>query len=192
MKTRIFVVLFVFLLAAVSPTFAGDLKPFEGWAQPVSWDYYVTYETFMQFLSAYPDFVLGVFDKTASWTPLFFYGQLITFEGHTNVGGKTTWASPQVVFGFATGPEEDDPQMAVIFGTSTMTVANGDEIFSEFQGIWYEGTDQFIHMGPILGGTGRFEDATGSIIGMQGSIKNGQGALILEGTIETVGEAKEE
>lgn len=183
MQTRIFVLLFVFLLAAVSPTFAGDLKPFEGWSQTVDWIYINPLD--------YP-YLEEILIENASWTPLFVYGQLITAHGHTNVGGKTTSEAPQLVYIFATGPEEDDPIMGVLIGYTTMTVANGDKIYSEWQSVFYEGHGLYMGKASIVGGTGRFEGATGSLQFMPGSIKNGQPAMILEGYIETVGKAKEE
>ena len=186
MRMRILAVLFVFLLATVSPTFAGDQKPFKAQMQIVDWlipipdDYQI------------PSYLYDIWEQNASWTPLFVYNQLLTFEGHTNVGGKTTSESPQLVYYFATGPEEDDPLMAVLFGYTEWTVANGDKIFSEFQAIFYQGAGISISAGPITGGTGRFEGATGYITGVHGFLKNGEPALILEGTIETVGEANAE
>ncbi len=183
MLRKFFVAFFVFLLAAASPAFAGDLKPFEGWAQTVGWIPIDPLE--------YP-YLEEILIQNASWTPLFVSGQLLTFQGHTNVGGNTTWESPQLVYYFATGPEEDDPLMAVLFGYNTITVANGDKIFNEFQAVWYQGRGISISAGPILGGTGRFEGATGYITGVLGFLKNGEPALILEGTIETVGKANAE
>ena len=201
MYTKIFVVLFLFLLASVSPTFAGDQKPFEGWlqVQVAGWEYFIGNPEFTEFLDDYPDLVDLIVEKDedASWTPLFVYGQLIKTQGHFNVGGKTTAESPQVVYLFSTGnspwdPEYPDPSVGVLIGYTTMTVANGDKIFSEWQSVIYEGHGQYIGVLTIVGGTGRFEGATGSVQFRQGSIKNGQMAMILEGYIDTVGEAEEE
>lgn len=181
MRTRIFVVLFVFLLATVSPTFAGDLKPFKGWAKQESWNSINPED--------YPE-LQEILGQNESWYG-FVVGQLLTGHGQSNVGGTFTWESPQLVYYYSTGSEGDDPLMAVIIGYLTYTFANGDKIFMELQGVWYQGADINIAASNILEGTGRFEGATGSIIGVNG-LQGNQPALILEGTIETVGNAKKE
>lgn len=184
MQTRFFVVLFVFLLAAVSPTFAGDQKPFEGWAQQVG-------DPELIDPLDYP-YLADVISENASWTPLFVGSQLVKFQGNINVGGKSSWKNAQLFYFFPTGTEIDDPFIGVIYEDSTITVANGDQIFIQVEGVYYSATNTYITTDTVVGGTGRFEGAEGLIKVTPGLIKNNQSAAVFEGYIETVGEAKKE
>ena len=189
MKTKIFVVLFVFLLAAGSLVIAGDQKPFEGYAQAVG-------DPTLIDPFDYP-YLAEVISENSSLTPVLITSQLQGFQGNINVGGKSTWENAQLYYFYSTaGPFEDPlewlfyPFFIVIYEDSTITVANGDQIFIEVEGIYYSVTDKWITTDTVIGGTGRFEGAEGSIKVTPGLIKKDQSVAVFEGYIETVGEAE--
>jgi hypothetical protein len=54
----------------------------------------------------------------------------------------------------------------------TITVANGDQIFVNIEGIYYSPIDRIIAKETVVGGTGRFEGATGEFDGFWDSNKD--------------------
>lgn len=88
--------------------------------------------------------------------------QLITGRGQaTHMGESMFVADARVNFGV--------PPPFPFSGTATFTAANGDQFFTQFTGLntpTGPGTLRGDITHTIIGGTGRFEDATGTFIGI--------------------------
>lgn len=98
-------------------------------------------------------------------TAVFLQGpavQIITGIGQaTHLGQSTFIANATVNFG--------TPPPFAIAGTAVFTAANGDQFYTQFTGTntpTGNGTSRGVINHTIVGGTGRFENATGSLIGI--------------------------
>ena len=165
MKSKIFVVLLVVLLAGGSFLFGSNEKPFKGYVEQVGpGDYSIDpldYPFLAEIIAQYgpPSYVVP---------PV-----LNTYEGNNNVGGKSLSESAQI---FYFHPLPDFSRFILFFYEDiTITVANGDKIFARVTGVYYSSIDKIIDKGIITGGTGRFEGAegefTGTYEGFEGYIK---------------------
>lgn len=107
--------------------------------------------------------------------------QRISGTGHaTHLGASTFVANATVNF--------NTPPPFAISGTAVFTAANGDQFFTSFTGLSIptgNGNSRGIINHTITGGTGRFEDASGSFTGLatvtQGSPTN---TVTINGSIE--------
>lgn len=185
MKTKIFFVLLFVLLAGGSLVVAGDQKPFNGWitavaSEPISVDEAKTYPYLAAVMEmrGEPDFVSLMFVPPA----------LVTFEGKNNVGGQSTHDNAQLFY--LTNLDPSDPSYShfimEFYEDVAITVANGDQIFVNIQGIYYPPIDKIIAKEIVVGGTGRFEGATGVFDGFWDSNKD----VVYDGYIETPGKAE--
>ena len=174
MKARMFVALFAILLAAGSFSFAGDQKPFKGWVQAIGdpnynvdpLDYPYLAEAIQQ-------------NGPPAWA------QIQLYQGVNNVGGASVHENVQIFYWDFQSPTIE------IYEDSTITVANADRIFVEIHGVLNTATGENAFTEAVVGGTGRFEGAEGSIILKIESDRNGDVIFIYDGGyITTVGEAK--
>jgi len=96
----------------------------------------------------------------------------------THLGDFTMTASETVDFA----------SMTVTNGTVTLTAANGDTVSGTYGGTILPGLTGYLVSGPITGGTGRFADATGTIV-FKGTFDpaTGNGSDVIGGSISTVG-----
>lgn len=88
--------------------------------------------------------------------------QRITGVGHATHLGQNTFVANATV-NFSTPPP------FAIAGTATFTAANGDKFYTQFTGIntpTGNGTSRGDIYHTVVGGTGRFENATGSLTGI--------------------------
>lgn len=88
--------------------------------------------------------------------------QIITGHGQaTHLGASIFIADARVNFGV--------PPPFPLGGTATFTAANGDQFFTQFTGVntpTGPGTSRGDITHTIIGGTGRFEHATGTLVGV--------------------------
>ena len=88
--------------------------------------------------------------------------QIITGHGQaTHLGKNVFVADARVNFGV--------PPPFPIIGTATFTAANGDQFFTQFTGTntpTGPGTSRGLINHTIIGGTGRFQNATGALTGI--------------------------
>jgi hypothetical protein len=174
MGKRTVTLLLAVTLAAGSLCFAGDLKPFKGWAQqintsPMTLPDALTYGFLKQIID-----IRGV--------PLLM--QLVTFRGINNVGGESIHENAQIFYWDFVSPDIE------FYEASTVTVANGDQIFLNVEGTSSLSTGTATGTDTVVGGTGRFEGAQGSIGFDAASGTDGQAFVVLKGQVTTVGEAK--
>jgi hypothetical protein len=151
MKARILVVLFAVLSAAGSLSFAAHPKPFKGWAQQIGDPDYSIDPLSYPYLAE----IIGELG-----TPLG--ASLTTYQGVNNVGGASIHETAAIVYWSST------PFALDVYESETITVANGDQIFLANKGICYLDPNTFavtgyMATGTVVGGTGRFEGAGGSV-----------------------------
>jgi hypothetical protein len=94
-------------------------------------------------------------------TPLH---QIITGHGQATHIGKSMFVAEARLT--PTGPP---PTPVPFTGTATFTAANGDQFFTQFTGLSTPtgpGTSRGDISHTIIGGTGRFENATGTLVGI--------------------------
>jgi hypothetical protein len=174
MKARIFAVSLAILLAAGSLSLAGDQKPFKGWVQAIGDpDYSVD-------PLEYP-YLAGIIQQRGA--PLI-PAQIQLFQGINNVGGASIHENAQIFY--------FNPASLTIdfFEASTITVANGDQIFLTVAGIVDLIAGTWAATDTVIGGTGRFEGANGSIQVTPDFNSHGQDIIVFNGRIMTVGRAK--
>jgi len=174
MKSKILVVIFAALIVSGSFSFAGDQKPFKGWVQAVGDpDFYVNPLDYQ--------YLADVISQRGwpAWTQIQFY------QGVNNVGGASTHENVQMFYWDFVSPTFD------FYEDSTITVANGDQIFVEIEAVYTVATGEFTATETVVGGTGRFEGAGGSLAVGSGVERDGLPIVIYDGGyITTVGTAK--
>ena len=174
MKAKRVVVLFAVLLTAGLPLLAGDQKPFKGWVQALGDPDYNVNPLDYPYLSE-------IIQQRGS--PLLTQIQL--YQGINNVGGLSIHENVQMVY-LGSAPGTID-----IYEDSVITVANGDQIFVEIAGSVFYGVWEWTFTETVVGGTGRFEGAGGSIVAKAGLNKDGDQIVIYDGGyITTVGATK--
>jgi hypothetical protein len=181
MKAKIFVVLFAVLFVAGSISIAGEQKPFKGWVQAVGDpDYNVNF-------GVYP-YLQSVIDQRGYPTPFstpFGVAQIQFYQGVNNVGGASIHENAQLYY------YSSDFTSIDLYEYSVITVANGDQIFLEIAATFNFITEELTATETVVGGTGRFDGAEGSLVIRQGIGKDGQAITIYDGGyITTVGAAK--
>lgn len=186
MNAKIFVVSLIVLVAG-SLSFAGDQKPINGWVQHVS-EEAITLE---QAKAEYPYLseVIGVYGEPDPMSLAFFPPKSAIYHGKNNVGGDSIHSNGQIGYFFPF-----DPYffrfVLVFYEESTITVANGDKIFVEVEGIYYYPLNKIIATDTIVGGTGRFEGAEGSMTATWNNDSHDQQIVVFDGYITTIGGAK--
>ena len=177
MKAKIFVMLFAVMLVAGSISFAGDQKPFKGWVQQVDTRLMTEAEA-----RTY-EFLDGVIN---SHDPDLLYGMFFTiYKGVNNVGGASVHENAQIFY------FKPDFSGIEIYEASTITVANGDQIFLTVEGI-ATSPQVWTTTDTVVGGTGRFEGAIGSIPVRPGFDSHFEDIIIFDGYVTTVGKAKKQ
>jgi hypothetical protein len=184
MKAKIFVVLFTVLLIAGSISFAGDQKPFKGWGQLV--DEQVVYPIDV---AGYA-YLQQVVNAQGRPPDAMF---LSSYAGVNNVGGASITEVAMILY-----VDFSSPLLTFdIFEEETITVANGDQIFltvvgkllvdpATFATLDFRSTDT------VVGGTGRFEGAEGSIEVKPSINSQGLSIAVFDGQILTIGKAKKD
>jgi hypothetical protein len=174
MKSKRITALLGFVCVLVgSISFAADLKPYKGWALGLGDPNYNVNPL------DYP-YLAQVIQQRGfpAWT------QIQLYQGVNNVGGASIHENAQMIYWDYVSPTIE------LYETSTITVANGDQIFLTVEAIYYIAADMVVATDTVVGGTGKFEGAQGLIEVKTGFIKNGQSALIFDGYVATVGKAK--
>lgn len=121
--------------------------------------------------------------RETAFVPTGFDGRFLattTFgEGHSNHLGRITYVSPHV-FDFFTGTYTSE---------LIVTAANGDLLFLETEGQFnpLDTSDDAIADYVIVGGTGRFQGASGEGVI---SRRDDGASIVVDGTISTVGSGK--
>jgi|WetSurMetagenome_2_1015567.scaffolds.fasta_scaffold222385_2 hypothetical protein len=148
MKAKIFVLLLAVLLVLGSFSFASGLKHFEGWVQQIGDSIPIDpYD--------YP-YLAQVVDQHPGQAPLF-PPWLTTFYGINNVGGASIHKNAQLFYWDFVSPTIE------FFEDSTVTVANGDQIFITVEGLYDIATGTVTATDTVVGGTGSFNGAKGSL-----------------------------
>lgn len=190
MKIKVISALLTIMLAVGSLSFGGDLKPFEGWSRAVYSEPLTLAE-----VKEYP-YMAQIISQFGEPDPLSLFltpPGLVTYESSNNVGGASTITAPLLVY---FKPLDPFGWVAMFYEDQTVTVANGDQIFVNVEGtIFYPypvdpNTGRMIAKETVVGGTGRFEGATGSYDATTGFDNDGQTINIYSGYIETIGKAK--
>ena len=177
MKIRILVVLIAVLLTAGSLSFAGDQKPFKGWVQAIG-------DPIYDFDPGDYPYLQSVIDQRGYPAP-FGWAQIQFYQGVNNVGGASIHENAQLYYWSSDFTSID------LYEYSVITVANGDQIFLEIAATLSLITGELTATETVVGGTGRFEDAGGSLEIKQGMNKDGDPIVIYDGGyITTVGAAK--
>ena len=177
MKIRILVVLIAVLLTAGSLSFAGDQKPFKGWVQAIG-------DPIYDFDPGDYPYLQSVIDQRGYPAP-FGWAQIQFYQGVNNVGGASIHENAQLYYWSSDFTSID------LYEYSVITVANGDQIFLEIAATFNVITEELTATETVVGGTGRFDDAEGSLVIRQGIGKDGQAITIYDGGyITTVGAAK--
>jgi len=120
MRAKMPVIFFAVLLFAGSLSFAGDQKPFKGWVEPIGDPNYSVNPLDYPYLAE----VIG-----ERGDPLWADIQL--YQGVNNIGGNSIHENAQI---FYLGSE---PGTLEFYEASTITVANGDQIFVEIEAVYY-------------------------------------------------------
>jgi hypothetical protein len=174
MKAKTIILLFAVLLAAGSISFAGDQKPFKGWVQAVGDPDFNVNPLDYQYLK---DVILQ-----RGWPA---WAQIQLYQGVNNVGGASIHENAQMFYWDFVSPTIE------FYEDSAITVANGDQIFVQIEAVYYVATGEFTATETVVGGTGRFEGAGGSLVVRSGVDKDGLPIVIYDGGyITTVGAAK--
>ena len=107
---------------------------------------------------------VGDYATTAQFPEGSFLHQIITGHGQATHLGKGIFVADARLT--PTGPP---PTPVPFAGTATFTAANGDQFFTQFTGLSTPtgpGTSRGDITHTIIGGTGRFEHATGALVGI--------------------------
>ena len=162
MKKKMTVVFLVVLLAGGSLVLAGDQKPFYGWltgvsSEPISLEEAMTYPYLAEVIGmrGEPDAVSLFYAPPVLWTA----------KGKNTAGGKSTYTNAQLFYLTGLDPYWSRYIME-FYEDCTITTANGDQIFVKVEGIYYSPIDKIIAKETVVGGTGRFEGATGEFDGI--------------------------
>jgi hypothetical protein len=176
MKAKIFVVLFAVLLLAGSLALAGDLKPYKGTAQQIaSSDMTLDEALSYQFLADVIE---------ARGEP---YGmKYLTYQGINNVGGASINDGAQIYYFNST------TWAVEFYEVEAITHANGDQIYSNIEGVLSLITGSGTGTTTVVGGTGRFEGVGGWTEFTAALDSDGMASVVYKGQITTVGEAKKE
>jgi hypothetical protein len=176
MKPKTIVVFCAVLLVAASLLFASDLKPFKGWVQQIDTRTMTVDEARgYEFLN----------DVIGSHNPLLLYGMYFTiYKGVNNVGGASIHENAQMFY------VKPDFTGLEFYEASTVTVANGDQIFITVEGIFDFAKNTWTAADTVVGGTGRFEGAVGSLIAKPSVDSHEKPIIVLDGYVTTVGAAK--
>lgn len=167
MKARTIVVLTAVLLVSISLSFAGDQKPFKGWIQAIGDPDYNVNPLDYSYLAA-------VIQQRGSPDS----AQIQLFRGVNNVGGASRHENVQIFY-------LDNYPIIDFYEYSVITVANGDQIFVDIEATWDDDTGTLTATEPVVGGTGRFVGAEGSLVVR---LDVGKDAFIFDGGyITTVG-----
>jgi|WetSurMetagenome_2_1015567.scaffolds.fasta_scaffold584056_2 hypothetical protein len=90
-------------------------------------------------------------------------------------------------------PWKSDFTSIDLYEYSVVTVANGDQIFLEIAATLSLITEELTATETVIGGTGRFDGAEGSLVIRQSMNKDGDPIIIYDGGyITTVGENKKQ
>jgi hypothetical protein len=176
MKAKIFVVLFAVLLLAGSLALAGDLKPYRGTAQQIaSSDMTLDEALSYQFLAD----VIG-----ARGEP---YGmKYLIYQGINNVGGASIHHGAQIYY------IDWNTLDLEFYEVETITHANGDQIYSNIEGVMHYPWLSATGTTTTVGGTGRFEGVGGWTEFTAAMDSDNMAFVVYKGQITTVGEAKKE
>lgn len=183
MKTRTTILIAItgaFIALSHTPALAGDMKPFKA-TQTSSYSGSLTEADFPADFYREVRFQCLALDRDGN--PLVWSMQSYAGGGNCNVGGKYT--SEALAIAILTCRYEIQ-----VWDLQTWTMANGDQLFFKNVGtitLGAPGDPNLLSWScEIIGGTGRFEGATGSAEAV--GIEDAVGAqLVFEGEISTVG-----
>ena len=189
MKAKTIIVFFAVVLAGNLVASAGDQrsckegalkeKPFKGQVQQIAAEQ-ITLDQVKNY--PYLNEVINRFGEPDPVSLYFVPPQLVTFEGYNNVGGDSIHKNAQLFYLFPLPPDYSRFVM-VYYEDSTITVANGDQIFVRVEGVYYSSIDKLIAKETVVGGTGRFEGAEGSFVGTQDVDRDGDPIIVYDGYI---------
>jgi len=168
MKAKTLVVSFAVLLLAGSLALAGDQKPFKGSihftsTETISLDQAKNYPYLAE--------VIGLMGEPDPVSLFFTPPTVMKGEGRNNVGGESTYTNAQLFYLYPLD-EYWSRYTMVFYEDCTITVANGDQIYVRIEAVYYSSIDKLIAEETVVGGTGRFEGATGSFEGIWDSNKD--------------------
>jgi hypothetical protein len=107
-------------------------------------------------------------------------------KGVNSVGGASIQENAQVFY------FKPDSSGLEFYEASTVTVANGDQIFIAVEGIFDFTTGTWTAADTVVGGTGRFAGAAGSLTVWPSVDSHGQDTIVLDGYVTTAGKAKKQ